>query len=443
MNESDTFRVPPDMSDTTRIVPKRTVEPRGPEPAAPEPPPAPEPEPRPDSAPPPPPPPPQADSSALPPPPPPGATPGQTSSSGRHSVLRGFWNGCLVASFGVVAFSALAMVLAAWSCSRAVSNVGSAASAASASSLSAHDDDGFKLSDVAELNLARKGKGPATGAPRVLHVVVNGVIASDPGDRPLWKPDAGSIDAAVRDIRRATLDPRIDGIFLQIDSPGGEVTASDVAWKALKDFRASRQDTATPRFVVAMMGSVAASGAYYVCAAADCIVAHPTTLTGSIGVKMSSINVRGLADRYGVKEVSIVSGPNKNMLSPFQDLTEPQRQMLQAQVDALQKRFVELVAKGRRMDEARVREVADGRILLAEEALKAGLVDEIGYVDDAKAQVSKLLGGATPRYVSYSRGDTLLRSIFSPEFFGSAIREAFPSAGSPANAGPTMEAEGL
>ena len=143
---------------------------------------------------------------------------------------------------------------------------------------------------------------------------------------------------------------------------------------------------------------------------------------------MSSINIRRLAERLGVGEVTIASGPNKNMLSPFQDLTEEQRSLLQAQVDAMQDRFVSIVSKGRKLDEARVRALADGRIFLAPEAKEAGLVDELGYLSDAKARVAERLGGGTPRFVTYAGGGSLLRSVFSPDFVGAAIRKAFPEA---------------
>ena len=338
------------------------------------------------------------------------------------------WHGCLVASFAFTVGFLLLALFAIRGCSSAVSKLG------------ATDPDGeFALVDVPELNLSRK-RLPSS-APRVLHVPLRGAIES--GGGPAWRaPEAGSAPEALRRIRRATIDSRIDGILLDIDSPGGEVTASDELWKALKDFRDSRQDTQTPRFVVALFGGTAASGAYYAAAAADWIVARPTTLTGSIGVKMSSINVKGLADRYGVKEVSVVSGPDKNLLSPFSDLTEPQRQKLQKQVDALHARFVELVAKGRRMEEARVRELADGRVFLAAEAKEAGLVDEIGYLEDAKAQVSTRLGGATPRYVAYEDDLSVVKALLSPSFVGAALREALPEAPAP-SAAPTMALEGM
>ena len=364
------------------------------------------------------------------PPPLPGADSARAA-GGRLRKTRAFfarlWRGCLVSSFCFVLFTVFAVCACAWSCAKIASSGPSALR--SIAEEAETPDSAFELEGVRELNLAAKGQAPGDSAPCVLFVPLVGEISSGPAQTRPWEDDSGSAAAAVRAIRRATLDPRIRGILLRVDSPGGEVTASDAVWKALEDFRASSPgDAGEPRFVVALMGALAASGGYYACAGADWIVAHPTTITGSIGVKMSSINIRRLAERLGVGEVTIASGPNKNMLSPFQDLTEEQRSLLQAQVDAMQDRFVSIVSKGRKLDEARVRALADGRIFLAPEAKEAGLVDEIGYLSDARARVAERLGGGTPRFVTYAGGGSLLRSVFSPDFVGAAIRKAFPEA---------------
>lgn len=383
---------------------------------------------------------PSADPVPPPPPPPPAAPPPPAPPARKRmpktrALLAKLWHGCLVSSFCFVLFAVFSVGACAWSCAKIASSGSSALR--SLSDDSGNPDSGFELEGVRELNLAEKGKAPGDSAPCVLFVPLVGEISSAPAQNRPWEDDSGSASAAVRAIRRATLDPRIRGILLRVDSPGGEVTASDVVWKALSDFRASSPDGAKePRFVVALMGSLAASGGYYACAGADWIVAHPTTITGSIGVKMTSFNVRRLAERLGVGEVTIASGENKNMLSPFQDLTEGQRAMLQAQVDAMQDRFVSVVAAGRRLDEDRVRALADGRIFLAPEAKEAGLVDEIGYVSDAKARVAGRLGGRTPRFVTYAGDGSFLRAVFSPDFVGASIRKAFPEAGAAGTSAP-------
>lgn len=364
---------------------------------------------------------------AVPPPPPqspPPQTPPPAPQRGGRSFFGRLWHGCLVASFCFVAFGLLLVFCATWSCSRLISS--GIESASSFEQLSAGEDD-FALAEVRELNLSAGGRD--AGAPSVLFVPLVGEITAPDSRARLWEDDTGTAAGALRAIRRATIDRRIAGILLRIDSPGGEVTASDDIWKALADFRASAPDeSGTPRFVVAIMGSMAASGGYYACAGADWIVAHPTTITGSIGVKMTSFNVRRLAERLGVDEETIASGPNKNILSPFQTLTEEQRALLQKIVDSMQDRFVSIVAGGRRMDESRVRELADGRIFLGTEAKEAGLVDEVGYLADAMARVAERLGGKTPVYVAYRQGGAFFKAIFTPDFVGASIRKAFPEA---------------
>ncbi|MBN1558078.1 MAG: S49 family peptidase, partial [Lentisphaerae bacterium] len=131
--------------------------------------------------------------------------------------------------------------------------------------------------------------------------------------------------------------------------------------------------------------------AYYVALAADHIVAHPTTLTGSIGVLVQSINARELGEKIGVRDVTIKSGPDKDILNPLGELTPAQRTMLQNIVDTLHARFVTLVAERRGLNPARVQSLADGRIMTAERAASFGLIDEIGYWEDAVRRTAELL----------------------------------------------------
>ena len=377
-------------------------------------------------------PPPAAEGGAAPaapppaPPPPPPAPPAGPAPTAPTPKRRSFWRellrGCMVASFVFVTVSICVLLLLARGCSAAMAAAGAAAETARG----AVSADPFAKTDVEPLNLARSAL-PAD-APKVLLVRLRGTILFEDGGRP-WNLDPTGADAALAAIRKATLDPEVDGILLDVDSGGGEITASDVIWKALKDFRASRQESKTRRFVVTLMGAMAASGAYYVAAASDWIVAHPSTVTGSIGVKIESFNVRQFLESRGVRRVSVTSGPNKNLLSPFHDLTEPQRQLLQAEVDALQARFVDVVAKGRRLSEDRAKELADGRVFLAPVAKENGLVDEVGYLEDAKSKVSSLVGGKPARYFVYGSDMDFLRALFTPAFLGSVLHEALPDAG--------------
>ena len=182
-------------------------------------------------------------------------------------------------------------------------------------------------------------------------------------------------------------------VIIEVDSPGGGVTASDVLYHRVRDFR----ESGTP--VVVLIKDIAASGGYYVSAGADEIVAHPTSITGSIGVVLTSLHYRDFLNSHGVTQILFKSGDMKDILSPMRDMTESESQLLQEIVDSMFVQFKEVVLEGRegRMTEEDFDEIADGRILTADEALDVGLVDKIGYLDDAVASAKQAagLGGAS------------------------------------------------
>ena len=324
----------------------------------------------------------------------------------RESWSASCLRGCMMMSFAFVVVCILASLAVFAGCMQAV-NMASG----SIKALMAEVGQSSKPSADAVVN----------GAQKVLMVKLSGMITEE-DDSSGWVVDPASSQAALRKIHSAKDNPDIAGILLYVNSGGGGITASDVLWKSLKDFKAAD----TNRVVVVLMGSVAASGAYYIAAAADAIVANPTTLTGSIGVILNSFNVQELAGKIGLKSVTIKSGGNKDILSPFAELTPEQQQMLQDMVDAMHSRFVSIVAEGRGLEEARVRAIADGRILLAQEALDNGLVDTIGYLDDAKAEFEKRFG-VMPVFVEDAEKIPLLKFFQSPTFWGacaaSAVRE--------------------
>ena len=245
---------------------------------------------------------------------------------------------------------------------------------------------------------------------KIVRISLDGVIMLE---ESRWGLKPGSAPMALQSIQRATLDEDVKGIILEIDSPGGGVTASDIIWNALQEFK----DADTNRAVVVIMGDTCASGGYYVAAAADTIIAHPTTLTGSIGVLIESINVKELADRIGIKDVSITSGANKQILNPLHDMTDEQRKMLQDSVDALSRRFKALVAEGRDMPIEKVDAIADGRVFIAEEALKLGLIDQIGYFPDALEAMAELIGNDSLHVIRYERKATLMDMLESEGIF--------------------------
>jgi protease IV len=181
-------------------------------------------------------------------------------------------------------------------------------------------------------------------------------------------------------------DSSIKAIVLRIDSPGGGVVVSQEIYNAVKNARKEGKK------VVASMGTVAASGGYYVAAAADRIVANPGTLTGSIGVKMEFANIEKLLEKIGVKGMVVKAGEYKDVGSPFRDMSEPEKKILQDVIDDVHSQFIKAVAEGRNMQEADVRTIADGRIFTGRQALDLKLVDQLGDLADSIKLAGELVG---------------------------------------------------
>lgn len=211
-------------------------------------------------------------------------------------------------------------------------------------------------------------------------------------------------------LERAEKDPWIRAIVVEINSPGGEVTASDVMYRQLKRIRGHKK-------VVALMGDIAASGGYYVAAGAERILAHPTTITGSIGVIMHSANLQGLMEKLGVKPVIIKSTttPMKDILSPTREMTPEEKKLLEGILDDMYARFTSIVAENRKLGPEQVKTVADGRIYTAGQALKLRLIDEIGYREDAVAAAMKLASMKSAKVIRYKKPVNFLEALGGAE----------------------------
>jgi protease IV len=233
--------------------------------------------------------------------------------------------------------------------------------------------------------VSRSGSGDAVAIVRV-----EGAITS--GDEEEF--GAGAVSGIViGDLRQAAEDPTVKAIVLRVDSPGGTVTGSAQIYEAI---------LALEKPVVVSMNSTAASGGYYVSAPAQYIFARPDTITGSIGVIFTIMNAEELLENVGVEVVAITSGRNKDIASPWQELNEEQRQILESLVDEYYDEFVRVIVEGRGLSEAEVRALADGRIYTGRQALALKLVDELGDLNQAIAKAADL-GGIVgePRIVEY------------------------------------------
>lgn len=215
---------------------------------------------------------------------------------------------------------------------------------------------------------------------------VNGAIINS-GDGGLFAAEGYNHNAFLNDLNTAITDRNVEGIVIHVDSPGGGVLESAEIHRAIEEAKSVYEKP-----VYVSMGGMAASGGYYIAAPAERIFAHPQTLTGSIGVIMSSINVSELLDNIGVEENVYKSGPYKDILSPTREPLEEEDEIIQAIVDEYYQEFVDIIAEGRGMDEERVRELGDGRIYTGTQALEEGLIDDLGSLDDTIDEMQAHLG---------------------------------------------------
>lgn len=244
-----------------------------------------------------------------------------------------------------------------------------------------------------------------TDKDKILLISIEGVISDSRSTNSFGIETEESLTARIKEeLKKASSDQNIKGIILKINSPGGGVTASDILYREILSFK---KNTGIP--IVSLFMDTAASGAYYVSMASDKIVAHPTTVTGSIGVIVTGINIKEGLEKIGVKDQSFMSGANKNLLSPFAEMTPEKKKIIQGIVDNLFERFFQIVKNNRKqLEETRLRQLADGRIFTSEQALKEGLIDKIGYFEDAVQilmnlpNYKKSIGNESPRIVAYT-----------------------------------------
>lgn len=243
---------------------------------------------------------------------------------------------------------------------------------------------------------------PLGGGKRLALVRVDGVLTDT--------------QATIDELERYAKNDSVLAIVLRINTPGGAVVPAQELYDAIQRLRTEHR-----KKVVVSMGSVAASGGYYIAAASDKIVASPGTLTGSIGVIMEIPNVQGLMDKVGVKSVVIKSGAHKDLVSPFREMTPEERAMLQAVLDDVHLQFMEAVAEGRNLDLLTVKQLADGRVFTGRQAQAAGLVDELGDLHHAVRAAADLVGIEGEPEVIETQPRFSLREFLQSKFFGNSV----------------------
>jgi protease IV len=248
-----------------------------------------------------------------------------------------------------------------------------------------------------------------TTREKILIIPIQGFISNSPDEGFLTsKPSV--VQEVVSQLNIAEDDENIKSIILQIGSLGGTVTASDILYHEITRLK-KRKDVK----IVAVLMDIATSGGYYIALPADFIVAHPTTVTGSVGVVFIRPEVTDLMGKIGVGVNVIKSGDNKDMGAIYRKATAEEKELLQNLVDKLGKRFIHLISEHRNIDDQNLSEVASAKIMLADEAEQLGLIDRTGYIEDALDEAKKLAGlPDKTRVVVYRRSNYPDDNFYNP-----------------------------
>jgi protease IV len=238
------------------------------------------------------------------------------------------------------------------------------------------------------------------GRSKIALIEIEGVLREVARPTRLGLGERESPVARVRaQLDKAAEDDAVKAVVLRIHSPGGTATASDIIYGEIQRFKAKK-----PVPVVAQLMGLATSGAYYAAMAADSVYAQPTTVTGSIGVIFTGVNVSGFMDKLGLADQTITTGPYKDIGSPLRRMTPEERALVQSVINDLYQRFVVVVETGRtQLTPARVAELADGRIYSAPQALANGLIDGISDLPGTLDEVRRRAGLEEARVVTYHR----------------------------------------
>ena len=231
----------------------------------------------------------------------------------------------------------------------------------------------FILLFVIDQYVSRSGSRKFAFGDKIAVVEIRGLITQSQG--------------IIEELHQFNDDEGVKAIILRIDSPGGGVGPSQEIYREVLKIKSNKK-----KKVITSMGSVAASGGYYIASASDLIVANPGTITGSIGVLMEFTNIEELFRKIGIKGVVLKSGEHKDIGSPFREMTPEEKRLIQSVIDNVHQQFIQAVADGRKIDRLKVAQVADGRILTGEQAKQLGLVDQLGNLQDAIDTAAKMVG---------------------------------------------------
>lgn len=249
-----------------------------------------------------------------------------------------------------------------------------------------------------------------TGDSKVLLMELSGTISDVDAEGLVERPN--QVAHLKEELTKAGDDPAVKAIVLRINSPGGTVTASDILYHELRTFKERKKIP-----IIASIMDVGASGGYYIAMAADTVVAHPSSVTGSLGVIMLMLNAQGLMEKIGLEAKAVVSGPRKDMGSPFRAMTDEERTIFQGLIDSFYQRFLGVIKEGRpNLSADTIRKLADGRVYSGEQAKALGLIDHVGYLDDAITVAKQGAGLGEVKVVRYRRAGQYRPNIYASLF---------------------------
>ncbi|HSI33287.1 MAG: signal peptide peptidase SppA [Phycisphaerae bacterium] len=266
------------------------------------------------------------------------------------------------------------------------------------------------VQNTSQLDEQTVSLGKGWGAGKIAIIEVEGMLMNM-RTGGLLQPQENGVSRFTQAMEAAARDPGVKAVVLRVNSPGGTVTASDIMYETVQRFK---KETGKP--VVASLQDVAASGAYYVACGADRVIAHPTSIVGSIGVIFNTFTIEGTLAKIGAKSEVVKSGPLKDMGSPFRELDPESRKVMQGMVDEYYKRFVGVVTTHRKLNgEGTLKIATDGRVFSGDRAAELGLVDRTGLLDDAIAEAKSLGKVPNAKVIMYRRPFGYTGSIYAQD----------------------------
>jgi len=268
----------------------------------------------------------------------------------------------------------------------------------------------FSISLVGKTKALSETVISGRGKDKILLMDISGILSTrEKGGLLSFQKEVSIVSRIREELKKAAKDRRIKGLIIRVNSPGGTVTSSDIICREINKFKEEKKIP-----VIACIMELAASGGYYVALSADTIIAHPTSVTGSIGVIALKFNAKGLMEKIGIEDETIKAGDKKDLWSPFRPNTEEEREILQSMLNNFHRRFMDVVAKGRKgLTMEQIKVLADGRVFSAEQAVEEKLIDEIGYLDEAIEMVKKRAAIDKAKVIVYHRPYSYKNNIYS------------------------------